>query len=251
MAPATSCRPNPRSPRASGSTATPCAAPSPTCPSAASCVRAGAPGSLSRRPADYPIGRRVRFHQNVRATGRLPQKQVLRVEVRPGDVTECKALGLKPGTPVVVYEGLSLANATPIAHFQSIFPEPRLPGLPATLAETPSVTGGIRPDLVRRRPRHPDGEQRGQLIAPAAQASGGDICDPKKRAPSAASFLYKYSRGRPTPARRRGVRRIFRGRLRPRGCGNRRGWRGSHRGSSPTRRGPSGVRRSRAAGAGA
>ncbi|WP_109467803.1 phosphonate metabolism transcriptional regulator PhnF [Albibacillus kandeliae] len=119
--------------------------------------RRGAGVFVEAPPADYPIGRRVRFHQNVRATGRLPQKQVLRVEVRPGDATECKALGLKPGTPVVVYEGLSLANATPIAHFQSIFPEPRLPGLPATLAETPSVTEALRlngvPDYVRAETR--------------------------------------------------------------------------------------------------
>jgi GntR family transcriptional regulator, phosphonate transport system regulatory protein len=106
--------------------------------------RRGAGVFVTTEPTDYPIGRRVRFHQNIRASGRLPEKRVLRVETRPCDPLEARALGLAPGAPVVVYEGLSLANGAPIAHFVSTFPAGRLPDLAATLAEVSSVTEALR-----------------------------------------------------------------------------------------------------------
>lgn len=95
-------------------------------------------------PTDYPIGRRVRFHRNIAATGRLPQKRVLRVEGRPADRDEARALGLAPGDPVIVYEGLSLSGGIPIAHFISVFPQARVPEMARTLHETSSVTEALR-----------------------------------------------------------------------------------------------------------
>jgi len=107
-------------------------------------ARRGAGVFVISEPAEYPIGRRVRFHQNIRASGRLPEKRALRVQSRPCDPLEARALGLAPGAPVVVYEGLSLANATPLAHFVSTFPAARLPGLAEVLGETTSVTEALR-----------------------------------------------------------------------------------------------------------
>ena len=107
-------------------------------------ARRGAGVFVAAEPTDYPLGRRVRFHQNIRASGRLPEKRVLRVETRPADATEARALGLAPGDPVVVYEGLSLSGGVAVAQFESVFPAARLPGLAATLATTPSVTEALR-----------------------------------------------------------------------------------------------------------
>ncbi|MBY6151598.1 phosphonate metabolism transcriptional regulator PhnF [Vannielia litorea] len=95
-------------------------------------------------PTEYPIGRRVRFHQNIRASGRLPEKRVLRVETRPPTGAEATALGLAPDAQVVVYEGLSLSSGSPIAHFTSTFPAARFPGLAARLEQTSSVTEALR-----------------------------------------------------------------------------------------------------------
>ncbi|MCR8546433.1 phosphonate metabolism transcriptional regulator PhnF [Salipiger sp. P9] len=106
--------------------------------------RRGAGVFVQAAPLDYPIGGRVRFHQNIRATGRLPEKRVLRVEIRPADTTEAEALALPPGSPVIVYEGLSLAEGAAIAHFISCFPAEHLPGLPDTLREVSSVTEALR-----------------------------------------------------------------------------------------------------------
>lgn len=95
-------------------------------------------------PMDYPLGKRVRFHQNIRASGRLPQKHVLRLELRPADRDEAKALQISPGDEVVVYEGVSLMDDMPVALFLSTFPAQRLPDLATTLAQNPSVTAALK-----------------------------------------------------------------------------------------------------------
>ncbi|NIY79790.1 MAG: phosphonate metabolism transcriptional regulator PhnF [Rhodobacteraceae bacterium] len=106
--------------------------------------RRGAGVFVQSAPVDYPIGKRVRFHQNIRATGRLPQKKVLRMETRPCDQTEAEVLHLALGDPVLVYEGLSLSGDAPVAHFISIFPEARTPGLMAAFGEISSVTQALK-----------------------------------------------------------------------------------------------------------
>ncbi|MCA0850731.1 phosphonate metabolism transcriptional regulator PhnF [Salipiger thiooxidans] len=107
-------------------------------------ARRGAGVFVQAAPFDYPIGGRVRFSQNIRASGRLPEKRVLRVETRPADTPEAEALALPAGAPVIVYEGLSLAECVAIAHFVSCFPAERMPGLPETLKEVASVTEALR-----------------------------------------------------------------------------------------------------------
>lgn len=106
--------------------------------------RRGAGVFVHAPPAEYPLGKRVRFHQNIRATGRLPEKRVLRLETRPADTTEAAALAIEPGAPVLVFEGLSLANDIAVAHFLSVFPAERLPGLAETFTEVTSITEALR-----------------------------------------------------------------------------------------------------------
>lgn len=106
-------------------------------------ARQGAGVFVAARPTDYPIGRRVRFHQNLRAAGQTPDRTILLTETRSADPREAEALDLAPGAPVHVYEGVSLANGAPIALFRSVFPADRFPGLLAALAETRSVTAAL------------------------------------------------------------------------------------------------------------
>jgi len=105
--------------------------------------RRGAGVFVAAQPTDYPIGRRVRFHQNLSAAGQMPEKRVLRIETRPAGVEEARALALPPGAPLHVYEGLSLADGLPLALFTSAFPADRFPGLPDALRETASVTRAL------------------------------------------------------------------------------------------------------------
>ncbi|MGB7269133.1 MAG: phosphonate metabolism transcriptional regulator PhnF [Albidovulum sp.] len=91
-------------------------------------------------PTDYPLGRRVRFQQNIAASGRAPSRQILRIETRPATNAEVEALGAQK---VHVYEGLSFGDAQPLCHFRSVFPADRFPKLPEALARLESVTAAL------------------------------------------------------------------------------------------------------------
>ncbi|APG48308.1 phosphonate metabolism transcriptional regulator PhnF [Phaeobacter porticola] len=106
-------------------------------------ARRGAGVFVAARPTDYPIGKRVRFHQNLARLGRIPAKKILTLETRAAGKREAEALGLDLGATVHVYNGLSLADDQPIALFQSIFPADPLPDLLDALAETHSVTEAL------------------------------------------------------------------------------------------------------------
>ena len=105
--------------------------------------RRGAGVFVADRPTEYPVGRRVRFHQNLRAAGRLPGKQVLSLATRPADGAEAAALEIAEGAEVHVYDGLSLADGRPIALFRSVFPAARTPGLTGALTRDSSVTAAL------------------------------------------------------------------------------------------------------------
>ncbi|WP_112311601.1 phosphonate metabolism transcriptional regulator PhnF [Pseudogemmobacter bohemicus] len=106
-------------------------------------ARRGAGVFVLGRPTDYPLGRRVRFHQAMESGGRLPSKALTRCETRPSDAKEAAALGLVAGDPVLVVEGVSSADGQPLAVFRSVFPAGRLPGLAAALEGESSITRGL------------------------------------------------------------------------------------------------------------
>lgn len=103
-------------------------------------ARRGSGVYVTQQPAEYPLGRRVRFHRNLAAAGRVPGRQLLHLETRGADPDEAAALALAPGDPVHVYEGLSHADGQAIAHFTSSFPATRFADLPEALRASGSVT---------------------------------------------------------------------------------------------------------------
>jgi GntR family phosphonate transport system transcriptional regulator len=106
-------------------------------------ARRGAGVFVTARPTDYRLGRRVRFHQNVLAAGQTPSRRITRVETRPADAEEARALALRAGEGVHVVEGVSLADDQPLAAFRSIFPAARFPTLPEVLREMGSITAAL------------------------------------------------------------------------------------------------------------
>ncbi|NOE27523.1 phosphonate metabolism transcriptional regulator PhnF [Ruegeria sp. HKCCD6157] len=112
-------------------------------------ARRGAGVFVAARPTDYPIGKRVRYHKNISASGKIPGKKILALTTRIADEAEAEALGLNKGDPVHVYDGLSLADGQPIALFQSVFPAVRFPDILQTLTETQSVTKALQACGVR------------------------------------------------------------------------------------------------------
>lgn len=102
--------------------------------------RRGAGVFVRHVPTSYPIGRRVRFHQNLLAAGHVPERRPLHFETRVGNARECSALRLAEKARVHVYEGISLSDGAPLAVFRSVFPAERLPGMLEMLRDTQSVT---------------------------------------------------------------------------------------------------------------
>lgn len=119
--------------------------------------RRGAGVFVAQRPTDYPLGRRVRFHQNVLAAGQTPSRRIARAETRPCDSEEARALRLRTGEAVHVVEGVSMADGQPIATFRSVFPAGRFPALLARVQETGSITQSLAasglPDYTRAETR--------------------------------------------------------------------------------------------------
>ncbi|MEZ5798767.1 MAG: phosphonate metabolism transcriptional regulator PhnF [Paracoccaceae bacterium] len=106
-------------------------------------ARQGAGVFVTARPADYPLGRRVRFHQNIAATGRTPSRRITRLETRPARAKEAEALRLDPAAEVHVVEGVSLADGQPLAVFRSVLPAARLPGFLPAVEASGSITAAL------------------------------------------------------------------------------------------------------------
>lgn len=120
-------------------------------------TRRGAGAFVQDVPTDYPIGRRVRFHENLLAAGRQPERRVLQITQRYASAGEAEALQVQTGAPVCAYHGLSLADGLPITVFESLFPIDRLPRIEAALVDHVGVTAALQAigiaDYTRRSTR--------------------------------------------------------------------------------------------------
>lgn len=105
--------------------------------------RRGAGVFVTEAPTDYPLGRRVRFHQSLAAAGRDAEKRILALDTRAADLEEATALHLHRGAAVHICDGLLFSDGRPIGLFRSAFPADRFPDLPRYLRESPSVTRAL------------------------------------------------------------------------------------------------------------
>lgn len=107
-------------------------------------TRRGSGAYVLTKPTDYPLGRRVRFRENLLAAGRRPQKKVLSITERAATASEAQALDIPVAALVCEFQSVSLGDNLPIAVTRSVFPGGRLPGIAAALAQDPSVTEALR-----------------------------------------------------------------------------------------------------------
>lgn len=117
-------------------------------------ARRGAGVYVTGRVTQYPIRRRTRFTEALTSAGQRPEKQILRLETLRADRTEAEALGLAPGAPVHVWEGISLADDVPISLFRSVFDATRFPQLKDALQTHHSVTMALSAAGVGDYTRH-------------------------------------------------------------------------------------------------
>lgn len=105
--------------------------------------RRGSGVFVTARPTVYPLGRRVRFHQNIAASGKTPSRRITRVETLPAALEDASVLKLPDGGQVHVVEGVSMADGQPIAVFRSVFPAARFPGLLDAIVDRGSITAAL------------------------------------------------------------------------------------------------------------
>lgn len=106
-------------------------------------TRRGAGSVVAARPTDYALGRRVRFQQNLAASGRSASHRFTRIETRASDPREAAALALPQGALVHVIEGISLADDEHLATFRSVFPADRLPDFAQHVGRIGSITNAL------------------------------------------------------------------------------------------------------------
>jgi len=119
--------------------------------------RRGAGYFVLSEPLEYPIGERVRFHNNLIAAGHTPKRESLSIETRRATPEDVGRLKIKVGENICVCHARSLSDGVPLSISESHFPMERLIGIERALATEGSITVALRQcgvaDYVRQSTR--------------------------------------------------------------------------------------------------
>ncbi|THF63951.1 phosphonate metabolism transcriptional regulator PhnF [Pseudothauera nasutitermitis] len=92
---------------------------------------------------EYQIGKRTRFSENVLHSRRQPGGRLLRAQEVPAGAETARALGLRPGTPVLLLEMLREADGLPVSLAIHYFPKERCAGLIEAYEHSGSITSAL------------------------------------------------------------------------------------------------------------
>lgn len=105
----------------------------------------------------YLIGKRTRFHENMRRENRQATLELLGSGTEPVSAAVARELNIAADAPVVRLDTRSHADGLPLSLATHYFPAARFPGLVEIFAETRSVTASFArfgiADYTRRRTR--------------------------------------------------------------------------------------------------
>ncbi|MGK9167578.1 phosphonate metabolism transcriptional regulator PhnF [Inquilinus limosus] len=105
----------------------------------------------------YLVGRRTRFHENMRRENRDARVELLDSAIEPAPAAVARELEIPPGTDVIRLDTRSHADGLPLSLASHYFPAARFPGLADVFRETGSVTASFArygvTDYTRRRTR--------------------------------------------------------------------------------------------------
>jgi len=105
----------------------------------------------------YPIGKRVRYNEALKAQGLEPRFKLLRTLEIPANSSVAASLEIKVGTSVAVMERLALADSQPISVGTSYFPLSLFPDILIHCQQAPSISKMLRDiygcDHIRARTR--------------------------------------------------------------------------------------------------
>ncbi|WP_395675858.1 phosphonate metabolism transcriptional regulator PhnF [Inquilinus sp.] len=105
----------------------------------------------------YLIGRRTRFHENMRRENRAARLELLESANELASAAVARELEVPAGTPVIRLDTRSHADGLPLSLASHYFPAARFPGIVEIFRETGSVTASFArygiADYTRRRTR--------------------------------------------------------------------------------------------------
>lgn len=92
---------------------------------------------------DYPVERRTRFSEWIRKQNKEPSGQTLQIRELPANRQVAAGLKVEPGSAVVLFERLGMANGVPVSLTSHYFPATRFRGLLEALRSSPSITAAL------------------------------------------------------------------------------------------------------------
>ncbi|OWJ64257.1 phosphonate metabolism transcriptional regulator PhnF [Inquilinus limosus] len=105
----------------------------------------------------YLIGRRTRFHENMKRENRAARLELLDSAAEAASAAIARELDVPAGTPVIRLDTRSHADGLPLSLASHYFPAARFPGIVEIFRETGSVTASFArlgvTDYTRRRTR--------------------------------------------------------------------------------------------------
>lgn len=84
---------------------------------------------VTATPIHYPIGKRVRYNDALKAQGWTPGYQVIRTEHLEAEEKVAHKMDIQPGEPLALIERLGLADGNPVDIATSYFPLLRFPDI--------------------------------------------------------------------------------------------------------------------------
>lgn len=129
------------------------------------------------RRLSYRIGKRTRFSEGLAGQARRLERTILSTAIEHAGTNVASALKLRPGTAVIRYDTLSLADGRPLSRATGWVSARRFPDMAERLIADPSITAAFRgydiADYARASThisaRHADAEETRLLkLAPGA-----------------------------------------------------------------------------------
>lgn len=106
-------------------------------------ARRGAGVFVTGAPLTYRVGPRTRFSQNLRDSGHVGDREIIRLETLPATQTDAEQLDIAKGDAVHILEAVGTIDGTPALFGHSIFPAERLSAFPDAMRETHSITAAL------------------------------------------------------------------------------------------------------------
>ena len=106
--------------------------------------RRGAGVFVTGAPLTYRVGPRTRFSQNLRDSGHVGDRQIIRLDTVTASKIEAAHLEIAKGDPIHILEAVGTIDGTPALFGQSIFPAERLAKFPGAMRESHSITAALK-----------------------------------------------------------------------------------------------------------